>query len=135
MSKLAVEKADEKNRRKLAAQARETIASSMNIVEQDEDSLMSSYNDFFVLISFSEVHPLIMICLVRHIENLRKVALEICNRMNLTSVLGSHAINDEAGCYTYRSSHWLDANLTKNRFFEILNRCTEEASRCYKKIC
>lgn len=122
------------HRRNLAMQARSMIASSMNIVEEDENALMTTYNDFFVLFSFSEVHPLIMISLVRKIDDMGKKAIEVCNRMNLSSVLGSHAINDDAACYTYRSTHWLDAELDKPRFFEILNRCVDEASRCFKMI-
>ena len=135
MSKLAVELTDGNNRRELAIQARKMIASSMDIVEENEISLMSSYNEFHVLISFSDVHPLIMISFVRRIDQVRVEAIEACNRMNLTSVLGSHAFNDDATCYTYRSTHWLDTELTKSRFFEILNRCVAEANRCFKKIC
>ena len=71
------------HRRNLAMQARSMIASSMNIVEEDENALMTTYNDFFVLFSFSEVHPLIMISLVRKIDDMGKKAIEVCNRMNL----------------------------------------------------
>ena len=134
MSKLALGKKEGKHRRDLALQARNMIASSMNIVEEDENSLMTTYNDFFVLFSFSEVHPLIMISLVRRINTVPDEAFELCNKMNLKSVLGSHAINDDAACYTYRSTHWLDTELDKNRFFETLNRCVDEASRCFQNI-
>lgn len=134
MSNPALDKINQYHRRELAAHARKMIASSMNIVEEDDNSLMTSYNDFFVLISFSEVHPLIMISFVRRINHVRSEAIEACNRMNLTSVLGSHAFNDDVDCYTYRSTHWLDAELTKSRFFEILNRCADEANRCFQKI-
>ena len=57
MTKLAVDKTTVKHRRELAMQARNMIASSMTIVEEDDDSLMTTYNDFVVLFSFSEVHP------------------------------------------------------------------------------
>lgn len=134
MSNLTVNKIEGKHRRELAAQARKMIASSMEIVEEDESALVTSYHDFYVIISFSEVHPLIMISFLRRIDHVGAEAIEACNRMNLSSVLGSHAFNIEIACYTYRSTHWLDAELTQRRFFEILNRCAAEASRCYKKI-
>ena len=134
MTKLAVDKTTVKHRRELAMQARNMIASSMTIVEEDDDSMMTTYNDFFVLFSFSEVHPLIMISLIRSINAAHEDAVETCNKMNLTSVLGSHAINEEVACYTYRSTHWLDTELNKTRFFEILNRCVDEANRCYQII-
>jgi len=46
-------------------------------------------------------------------------------------VLGSHAINEDVGCYSYRATHWLDTELTPERFFEILSRCVDEADRGY----
>ena len=51
--------------------------------------------------------------------------------LNLHSVLGSHAINEDVGCYSYRATHWLDTELTPERFFEILSRCVDEADRGY----
>ncbi|MDR1537190.1 MAG: hypothetical protein LBU32_04195 [Clostridiales bacterium] len=55
----------------------------------------------------------------------------IVNELNLKSVLGSHAVNTEAGCHSYRAAHWLDAELTKSRFMEILERNAEESGRAY----
>ncbi len=57
---------------------------------------------------------------------------QLANELNLHSVLGSHAINDEVGCYSYRATHWLDTDLAPERFFEILNRCVDEADRGYQ---
>lgn len=56
------------------------------------------------------------------------------NELNLSCVLGSHAINEQVGCYSYRAVHWMDTELTEERFFEILERCTEEADRGYHKL-
>lgn len=134
MSELAVERIDGDHRQELVVQAKKMITSSMDIFEADDHSLMSTYNDFLLLIRFSEVHPLIMISLVKQIDKMRKGALEACNRMKPMSVLGAHAINTKAAYYTYRSTYWLDDEITKNRLFEILNRCAEEANRCFHKI-
>ena len=38
------------------------------------------------------------------------------------------------GCYAYRTTHWLDAPLTRERFFEILYRSLSEAQRGYSTI-
>ena len=51
----------------------------------------------------------------------------IANDLNLRSVLGSHAINDEVGCYSYRATHWLDTELDAKRFYEILDRCVDRS--------
>ena len=59
---------------------------------------------------------------------------QMVNQLNLNSVLGSHAINQEVGCYSYRSTHWLDTELTAERFFEMLDRCADEADRGYIRL-
>ena len=56
------------------------------------------------------------------------------NELNLKSILGCHAINDDAGCYSYRATHWLDKTMEAPRFFEILDRCIDEAERGYQKV-
>ena len=59
---------------------------------------------------------------------------QMANELNLKSILGSHAINDEVGCYSYRATQWLDNEMEAPRFFEILDRCVDEASRGYHKL-
>ena len=53
---------------------------------------------------------------------------------HLRSVLGSHSVNENFSCYNYRATHWLDAQMTKTRFFEILDRCVDEAVRGYYQL-
>ena len=57
--------------------------------------------------------------------------MDTLNSLNLKSVLGSHSINKDVGCYSYRATHWLDNELGVSRFFEILDRCIDEADRGY----
>lgn len=119
-------------RRKLAAGARRMIRESLTVEDEDEASLTASYRGYYMQVSFSPLHPLMVICLARAIPpsgSMKK--WQVVNRLNLMSVLGSHTINEEVGCYSYRSTHWLDTELTPERFFEILDRCVEEASRGY----
>lgn len=66
---------------------------------------------------------------IRNPDGARKQ--QLANELNLHSVLGSHAINEDVGCYSYRATHWLDTELTPERFFEILSRCVDEADRGY----
>lgn len=134
MSKHPAGKTEVKHRQDLARKARKMIASSMDIMDEDEFSLITYYCDFHVLFTFSEIHPLIMISLVRKVGAVGSDAVNICNKMNLTSIHGAHAINQDSAYYVSRSSHWLDAELQKERFFEILNRCVDEASRCYQLL-
>jgi hypothetical protein len=126
----------EQARRKVLAQnARQMISENLTVEDADETSLTANWNGFYLQISFSFLHPLMVICLARSLEKpdtaKRKQAL---GELNLRSVLGSHSVNDRVGCYSYRASQWLDTELSRQRFFEMLERCTEEAQRGYARL-
>ena len=119
------------DRRMLTEKTRNMVIRALGIREADNDCILTSYREFFLQISFSEVHPLMVFCLARPLENYDMTSIDACNDMNMNSVLGSHVINEEASVYHYRATHWLECELTKERFFEILNRCTDEAVKGY----
>lgn len=127
---------EEQQRRKtLAEHARSMIASVLPVEDQDETSLTAPYQGYYMQVSFSQLHPLVVISLAKAIKHPGSAKKQrLVNRLNLTSVLGSHAINQEVGCYAYRSTHWLDAELDESRFQEILDRCAEEADRGYDML-
>lgn len=126
---------EEKARRKaLSDSTRKMICGVLEIVSQDETSIMTTYRDFYLQISFSELHPLMVFCLAKPIEEIKGSITTRSNMVNLTSVLGSHSVNESYGCYHYRATHWLDTKITKARFLEILNRCVDEAVRGYQKV-
>lgn len=110
------------------------IASALENTSQDENSIMAHYRGFYLQITFSELHPLMVFCLARPLEDCIGCLKEQVNTLNLRSVLGSHFVNDTFSCYTYRATHWLDAELSQTRFFEILNRCCDEAIRGYDQV-
>lgn len=128
-------KTEQQRRQELARRARSMILSHMQVEDEDGTSVMLGYRDYYMQISFSPLHPLMVICLAKAIRNPEMPGRkQSVNELNLHSVLGSHAINDDVGCYSYRMTHWLDAELTPERFFEILERCFDEASRGYQKL-
>ena len=122
-------------RRELAEQARTLITKEMPVEDADEFSLMLGYNGFYLQIVFSELHPLMVFYLARSLNrpNCRDNP-RIINELNLKAVLGSHAVNTEVGCYSFRSAHWLDTELTMERFLEMLERGAEEANRAYSQL-
>ena len=122
-------------RKELSDQARATIVRAIPVEDVDESCIMLNYDGFYMQIAFSPLHPLMVIHLARGLEqpSTQKDKL-LTNDMNLKSVLGSHALNDAVGCYSYRATHWLDTELTSARFTEILGRCLEEASRAYDQL-
>lgn len=126
---------EQKQRRKIVEQTRKMIESQFPIESQDQTSLMTRYRDYYLQISFSELHPLMVFCLAKVLTRpSTDKQRQMTNELNLHSILGSHAINDEVGCYSYRATHWLDVKLDVCRFCEMLDRCVDEADRGYHKL-
>ena len=122
-------------RRELAGKARKLISESLPVQDTDESSLMLDYGDFYLQVAFSELHPLVAIYLARAINRTGTLKdIRLINDLNQKSVLGSHTVNTEAGCYSYRAVHWLDTELTQPRFIEILERSADEAGRTYNQL-
>lgn len=128
--------ANEQHRRKeIVANTRAMIHTKLRIEDEDETSIMTSYRDYYLQVSFSELHPLMVFCLAKSLQHPSSARQrQMTNDLNLHSILGSHAINDEVGCYSYRATQWLDTELDAIRFFEILDRCVDEAERGYHKL-
>ena len=127
--------AEQERRRAIVAGVRKMILSQMHIEEQNDSSMTTVYRDYYLQISFSELHPLMVFCLAKALEHPSSARQrQMTNDLNLCSILGSHAINLDVGCYAYRATHWLDTELDASRFFEILDRCVDEADRGYLKL-
>ena len=124
-----------KRRRELTRNTQNVICSVLPIEEGTERMLISSYRDYYLQISFSVMHPLMVICMAKPIKypSTTKQYKQV-NELNLHSILGSFAINDEVGCYAYRVTQWLDAELNATRFIEILERCADEAERGFYRL-
>ena len=121
-------------RRSLVINTRKMICGVLEIISQDEVSLMTIYRDFNLQICFSESHPLMVFSLIREIDPTKELAAIRSNRVNLTSLLGSHCVNEYYNWYCFRSTHWLDTEIGKSRFLEILDRCVDEAIKGYHKL-
>lgn len=135
MNHCNLSKAEQKRRKEIADHTRAMVVSQLQVDAEDETSIMTGYRDYYLQISFSELHPLMVFCLAKAITKPNTAKQQqIANELNLRSILGSHAINEEVGCYSYRATHWLDTELNAERFFEILNRCVDEANRGFLKL-
>lgn len=135
MDHYALSTQEQQRRKRIADQARQMILEHLSVEDEDETSLTTYYREYYMQISFSSLHPLIVICLAKSIPNPDSIKKRrMVNQLNLNSVLGSHAINQEVGCYSYRSTHWMDTELTADRFFEMLDRCADEADRGYIRL-
>lgn len=126
----------ERHRRKnIVGKTRNMILSKISVEGQDETSLMMDYGGYYLQISFSELHPLMVFCLAKALKKPSTTRQgQMTNELNLKSILGCHAINDEVGCYSYRATHWLDVEWDEVRFYEILDRCVDEAEWGYHAL-
>ena len=135
MNRFEPEETEQRHRRKIAEHTRNMIYSKLNVTGEDDTSVMANYGDYYLQISFSKLHPLMVICLARPLRTAATLEQrKLINRLNLQSIIGSHAINDEVGCYAYRATQWLDTEMDERRFFEILDRCVDEAARGYIRL-
>lgn len=121
-------------RRDNADHARNLVMECMIIEEIEDNALMTRFHDFFLQISISELHPLIIFCFARPILGGFEEGNAYINDLNLKSIYGSHCVNKQANCYIYRATYWLDIPLNKERLSEILDRFSDEAQRGYLTI-
>ena len=127
--------AEQQHRRETAVRTRKMVLTQLTAVEDDDTSLMTDYHGYYLQISFSELHPLMVFCLAKALAKPSTAKQRhMTNELNLRSILGSHAINDEVGCYSYRATHWLDTEMEPQRFFDILDRYVDEADRGFGKL-
>lgn len=127
--------AEQQRRRDVARHTRKMILAQIAVESEDDASVVTNYRSFFLQISFSELHPLMVFCLAKALEKPSLVGQrQVINELNLRSILGSHAINDEVGCYSYRATHWLDTEINPQRFYEMLDRCVDEANRGFYEL-
>lgn len=120
---------EQERRAAISAATRNIIRHTLDIIGEDDDSLMLCYCGFYLQISFSPLHPLLVIYLAKQLDHqMQKDDWVALNNINQGSILGSHMINTSVGCYSYRATYWLDAELTEQRFLEILDRCVSEAN-------
>ena len=126
---------EQTRRTELVTRARQMLLETLPIEYQDGMSLSINLDGWYMQVSFSPLHPLMVICLARAIPTPATVAQYLdTNDMNLHSILGCHTINSNTHCYAYRATQWLDTELTWERFMEMLHRCMGEAERGYEKI-
>ncbi len=119
----------------LVRKARQLAYECFVVESSDAASISLFCCGFYLQMSFSELHPLIVFCLAKKLKDTEsRKQLEAVNDLNLHSVLGSHTINPEVGCYAYRAVHWLDIELTRERLNEILDRLVGEAHQGYERL-
>ena len=122
-------------RAQIIEQTKIMIESSFKYVIKDDDTITTDYKDFILQIHFSNVHPLVIITLLKTFDHEIGCG-QVCviNELNLHSILGCHVVNTKMPSYCYRATHWLETPMSREMFFTILVRCSEEAREGYSKL-
>ena len=82
---------EQHRRKEIAEHTRQMLLTELPIDSQDETSIMGRYRDYYLQISFSELHPLMVVCLAKALTHPGTAKqCRIANDLNLRSVLGSH---------------------------------------------
>lgn len=112
------------------------IAALIHVEEEEDGSLTGFYMDFFLQVSFSPLHPLMILSLSKPFYLPLNINLyRALNRVNLHCVLGSHTVSDEVGCYSFRLTHWILSSLTEQQFQQMLERSLSEAQKGFSALC
>ena len=56
---------EQHRRKEIAEHTRQMLLTELPIDSQDETSIMGRYRDYYLQVSFSELHPLMVICLAK----------------------------------------------------------------------
>ncbi len=84
MQEYDLSKAEQLRRKNLADNARQMILAHIRVEDQDESSVMLGYRDYYMQISFSPLHPLMVICWLRRSETQTAVRKkQLTNELNL----------------------------------------------------
>lgn len=84
--------AEQQRRKQIVSETRTMIYAHLQVQEDDGASLLTSYSGYYLQISFSEIHPLMVLCLARAMPNPSSgKQRQMTNELNLQSILGSHA--------------------------------------------
>lgn len=116
----------------LVENARSVISSQLELDLEEDGSFTGFYAGFFLAVSFSDLHPLMVVTLSRPFTFRADInTYRALNRTNLSNILGSHIINNDVGCYSFRATQWLFSAMTGAEFRLFLSRCQYDAEKGY----
>lgn len=105
------------------------------IVGENENSMLLQFRDYIVEMYFSEMHPLVVIRLIKAINfQTGFEEMKIINKLNNESLYGSHNVDNEKRYYVFKATQWLDVPLTSKMFYEMLNQYDEEAQKFFEGL-
>ena len=119
----------------LIEKARRVITGLLDLDLEEDGSLTGFYTGFFLVISFSELHPLMVVTLSKpYALRVDVNTYRALNRTNISSILGSHSLNNDVGCYSFRATQWLWSAMTDGDFRLFLSRCQSAAEKGYTAL-
>ncbi len=115
--------------------ARKLITGLLRLDTEENGALSGFYEDYYLQIDFSEAHPLLMLSLAKPFYVPMNINMyRALNRVNLNSILGSHTVNGDVGCYSFRLTQWLFSDLTADQVRMLLDRAVAETEKGIRTI-
>ena len=69
MEACQISQEEQYRRSEIVKQMKKMLASQLQIEAEDEQTLMTNYHDYYLQISFSELHPLMVFCLAKSLQS------------------------------------------------------------------
>ena len=111
------------------------LADSMQIITDDETTVMAVYRGFNVQIRCSEQQPsMVVTCIKTLPAGRRKKARNRANELNLDGVFGCHAIETGSHDYLFRSGHWLPPAPSEELLADIIDSCVDCAAYGWQRL-
>lgn len=92
----ALSRQEQERRRNISIATRKMVEQLLDVEESDDTSIMLNYHGFYLQLSFSEAHPLMVIYLAHGLSHAITVKdARRINDINQRSILGSHSVNSQ----------------------------------------
>ena len=112
--------------------ARSLIQAQLGLGAEEDGTLSGYYGGFYLIVGFSHLHPLMVFSFCRPFTSKATVnTYRALNRANVNSILGSHSLNLDIGCYCFRATHWLFEDLSSIQLQRFMDRCMADAQKGY----
>lgn len=100
------------------------------VLGENETTMVLQFRDYLVEVFFSEMHPLVVIKLVKIIDFQTDIDdYLIINKLNNDSIYGLHSFDIEKKRYCFKATQWLDSALSSKMFYEMLNQYDGEVQK------
>lgn len=125
----------QKHGKTIVESSKSMLRQTADILGENETTMIVRFRDYLVEVFFSEMHPLIVIKLVKIIDFQTDIDdYLIINKLNNESIYGMHSFDIEKKRYCFKATQWLENTLSSKMFYEMLNQYDGEVQKFMSAI-